>query len=172
MYCPYCGNEIREEKAVYCPHCGKPLGETQVRDTSHKKTGFPIAGGILTILDSCMCAFIGGIGLLALASEYMRGMPFYYYTGYEVSMFVIAFFGIMGFAFGLASGIMSLRRRHFALSIAGLSLLILTGIAIIIGAGASPYEDSLSGGLEFGLPIMGIAILSLIFVAISKQEFS
>lgn len=161
MYCPYCGNEIRDEKAVYCPYCSKP-----VRDISRKKTGFPITAGILTILAACICSFVG----VLFMGAYVWYSVQVFHEGLEV--FITGFFGILGFAFGLASGILSLRRKHFALSIAGLSLLILSGFVIIFGFAMRGYRTALSDGLIFGVPIIALAILSLIFVAISKQEFS
>ena len=91
---------------------------------------------------------------------------------YEVETFVTVLFCIMGFAFGLTSGITSLRRKHFALAIGGLIVVIISGVAIILGMAARGYRTALTDGLTFGVPIIGLAILSLIFVAISKQEFS
>lgn len=161
MNCPHCGNEILDEKAVYCPYCSKP-----VRDILRKKTGFPIAAGILTILAACIFVPIAALFMGAYVWYSIQGHP----EGLEVV--ITGFFSILGFAFGLASGILSLKRRHFALSIAGLSLVMLSGFMIIFGMAARRYRTAVTDALIFGVPIIGLAVLSLIFVAISKQEFS
>ena len=163
MNCPHCGTEIRDEKAVYCPYCSKP-----VKDILRKKTGFPIAAGIMTILAACVFVPIGAIFLGAFI-----GYSILYAHIYDIEVFVTGLFCIMGFAFGLASGITSLRRKHFALAITGLSIVIISGVAIFLGMAARRYRTALTDGLAFGAtPIIVLAILSLIFVAISKQEFS
>ena len=76
------------------------------------------------------------------------------------------------FAFGLASGISSLKRTHFALSITGTILVIFSGIVVIFGMTVRGYTTARSDGLTAGIPIISQAILSLIFVAVSKKEFS
>jgi hypothetical protein len=171
VYCPYCGHEIRDS-AIYCPYCGKLVRETAVKKTTaketlRKKTVFPVAGGILTILASCTCGYVGMIMLLELALTY--DPMIYSINDVILGVLVEAFFFIMSFAFGLASGIMSTQRRHFDFSIAGLLLLIFTGFFIFIWFSTSPPRF---GVPIISMPIIGMAILSLIFVAISEQEFS
>jgi hypothetical protein len=81
----------------------------------------------------------------------------------------IGIFGIFVFAFGLTGGIFSIRRRHYALSIFGMSLLIVLGFfALLLAA----LLGSLFIGLLFGIPIIIPSILSVIFAAISKGEFT
>lgn len=161
MNCPHCGNEIRDEKAVYCPYCSKP-----VKDILRKKTGFPIAAGILTILAACIFVPVGAIFLGAYVWYSIQGFP------ESLDVAITGFFSIQGFALGLASGIISLKRKYFGVAVAGLSLVILSGFIIIFGMAMRGYSTALTDGLIFGVPIIGLAILSLIFVAISKQEFS
>lgn len=96
MNCPHCGNEIQDEKAVYCPYCSKPL-----RIISRKKTGFPIAAGILTILAACI--FVP-VGVLFMGAYVWYSIQLFR-EGIEV--FITGFFSILGFALGLTSGIMS-----------------------------------------------------------------
>jgi hypothetical protein len=118
-----------------------------------ERTGFPIAAGILTIIASSLAALIGillfgAVGLL------------WVFTG---------IFGIFVFAFGLTGGIFSLLRRHFVLSIFGMSLLTVMGFFVLLVPAlfGSPFI-----GLLFGMPILIPSILSVIFAAISKGEFT
>lgn len=161
MYCPHCGKEIRDEAAVYCPFCSKPL-----RVVERKKSGFPVVAGILTIFAACLSSFVGVLFMGAYIWYSIQG------SREGIGVFLTGFIGILGFAFGLASGITSLRRRYFGLSIAGLSLLIFSGFVIIFGMAMRGYRQAVSDALTFGVPVIGLAILSLIFVAVSKEEFS
>ena len=78
-------------------------------------------------------------------------------------------FGILGFAFGLTGGIFSIRRRRFGLSIFGMSLLIIMGFFVLLVPAlfGSPFI-----GFLFGMPMIIPSILSVIFVAVSKSEFT
>jgi hypothetical protein len=163
LYCPNCGKQIQDETASFCLSCGKPL-----KEITYKKTAFPIAAGIMTILAACISVPIGVLFL----GVYIQQSIYWGFRGYDLELFVIGFVSILGFAFGLASGITSIKRKHFGLAIAGLILVMLSGLVIIFGMAVRGYSTSLTDGLTFGVPIIGLAILSLIFVAISNQEFS
>jgi hypothetical protein len=161
MNCPHCGNEIKDEKAVYCPYCSKLL-----REMPRKKTAFPIVAGILTIIAACVFVPVGTL--------FMGAYVWYAIQGHSegIEVLITGLFGILGFAFGLTSGILSLKRRYFGMSLAGLSMVIFCGFAIIFGMAVRGYRQAVADALGFGVPIIVMAILSLIFVAISKKEFS
>ncbi len=78
-------------------------------------------------------------------------------------------FGLVVFAFGLTGGIYSIIRKHFGLSIFGMSLLTLMGFFRLL-------FPALFGewiiGLYAGIPIIIPSILSVIFAAMSKDEFT
>lgn len=120
----------------------------------------------MTILAACIVIIPAAIFMGAYVGYSILGM----HEGLEVVL--TGLLGILGFAFGLASGIMSLKRRYFGVSVAGLSMLLFSGFVIIFGMAARRYRTALLDGLTFGVPVIGLAILSLIFVAVSKQEFS
>jgi len=145
VYCPKCGKEVSDD-VFYCPYCG-----TQIKVTIKKTTGYPIAGGILGIIASCLCIFVGFISLI---------------SPHGWGMFLAGLFNLIGFAFGLTGGILTLRRKTFPLAIIGISLIL---TASVITMSASLIEPFL---IVFGLPISILSILSLIFTAISKNEFA
>jgi hypothetical protein len=153
---------------LFCPYCGIGLAVASAPPPPTKRTGFPIAGGILTIVGSCIAAFIGI--LMLIASAFQSNAYYYYYNPYPYYLF-IGIFGILGFAFGLTAGIFSLKRRHFAFSIIGISLLLLSGFVTMVLFALMPF-GSVWGGLLFGLPAMLLSLLGLIFTAISKSEFA
>lgn len=139
------------------------------------KTGFPIAAGIMTIIAACICAFIGVMNLFSSMWGYLY-INEHYYPINDIHKFVAGVFGVLAFIFGLASGKMSLRRKHLGLSIAGMCFIIVSVLIVIseIVASVRAHNGILSveGTLVLGAPPIALALLSLIFVAISKQEFS
>jgi len=170
MNCPHCGNEVRDEKAVYCPHCSKPF-----REVLRRKTGLPIAAGIMTIFAACICAFIGGMNLILSMWGYLYINDVYYPIN-DIHKFVAGVSGVLAFIFGLVSGRMSLRRKHFGLSIAGMCFIIVSVLIAISETVASVRAHngilSVGGILVFHAPPIVLAILSLILVAVSRKEFS
>jgi hypothetical protein len=78
--------------------------------------------------------------------------------------------GTLAFALGLTGGILTLRRSHFALPIIGESLILLSAFVTMILFSAAGY-DAWIVGLLFGLPVMILSILRIIFTGISKKEF-
>jgi len=156
MHCPKCGKEVPDD-ASYCAYCG-----TQIKTAIGRKTGFPIAGGILSIIASCVCIFVGILGILTSIE------PYYPYSRF--GMLFMGIFALIGFAFGLTGGILTLRRKNFSLAIIGISLVLVSGFITILASITEPY--GYLGAVIFGVPIILLSILSLIFTAISKQEFT
>jgi len=161
LNCPSCGKEVIDDNAIYCPYCTKPLRLLR------KRTGLPIAGGILTIIAACVSIIGGVIGMAAFISFLSWSYYYYYRPIYQVLFMGV--FGILAFALGLTGGIFSLKRRHFALSIIGTSFVVVSGV---ITMEAIAITGSWSFGLLLGLPPVLLSILGLIFVAISKGEFA
>jgi endogenous inhibitor of DNA gyrase (YacG/DUF329 family) len=152
LKCANCGKEVANEDAVFCPYCAKPV------KALHKRTPFPLAAGILTIIGSCVAIGMGLLYIVAALTSW--GYGYGYIDGLNIYYVTTGIFGIISFSFGLTSGIFALKRRRIAFSIFGLSLLITAGIMMSIPV------------FVYGLPIAILSILSVIFVAISKAEFS
>lgn len=144
------------------------------------------AASILTIVDACMCVFVGFMSLLIAASYtlafFSGGGYFLDFTSY--AWFLIGIFGILAFGFGLKSGMMMLRRKQFAWSIIGVCFILVSGFVILLWSfstmgwilGVPFYGLNLVFQLWFWfgiqITIIVFAILSLILVATSKREFS
>jgi hypothetical protein len=75
-------------------------------------------------------------------------------------------FGIIVSMFALTGGIMTLKRKKFALSIIASSLMVIKGATFIILAGGDFW------GRFIGVEILALTIISLIFTSISFKEFS
>jgi len=144
-----------------------PVIEEPKTRTVHK-TGFPIAGGILTIIAASITFFVASLAVVEIVSCVSA-----YYIGQNIAYVIfVVFVGIwsfLAFGLGLAGGIFSIRRSHFALSIVGISLLLVTGLVSILEFGI--LGSGWSSGMIMGIPIIILTILSLIFVGVSKNEF-
>jgi membrane protein implicated in regulation of membrane protease activity len=70
----------------------------------------------------------------------------------------------------LTGGIFSLKRKYFALSIIGMYLVFVSGVATMIAFALAEYSSWVTG-LPFGLPVVILSILSVVFTSISKGEF-
>jgi hypothetical protein len=165
--CPLCKRIVRQDGAVYCPFCGAVL-----RDKPSMMKGYPAAAGILAIVAACMCVTWGVIGIakFTLAMSYY---DYYYYSGFPIGLFLIeGILGVVAFGSGLIGGIMSLGRQRISLGILGATLMIYSGIAVILAFGLNDLTQLGWGyGLTFGIPTIGLSVLVLIFILVSRSEF-
>jgi hypothetical protein len=170
LQCPTCGKESPIENAVYCSFCSKPL-------KLHKRTPLPIAAGVLTTLGSSIVIIAA---VMALVSSL-----FYLIIGYDFKISIsftsgyllfIGVLGIIAFAFGLGGGISIFKRTNIVTSIVGLSLLIASGIMLSVSyiwtADLTNSLFPMSPIWIIGILTIVLSILGLIFVAISRKEFS
>ena len=143
-----------------------------------ERTRFPRAAGILAIAASLIALtesilFFWSASLTWVfthANYYgwrMLGAYFFYYLATGT-------FGVISFFFGLTSTIFISERKRIKFSISGLSLLVTCGVIIfslVFIIGSHTLSDVLLASL-FSLPILVPSVLSVIFVSISKAEFS
>lgn len=156
---------------LFCPYCGTSLNAASTSARTKKRTGFPIAAGILIVIASCVATFVGILGFIAFAFS-VGQYTYYYFEYYQYVLDVfIGMFSAIGCAFGLTAGILSIKRRHFVLSIVGTSLVTLSGFVILLAFAIMPHS-SVIWGLLYGIPTIFLSILGIIFVSISKGEFT
>jgi hypothetical protein len=154
--CPYCGSQIQEETAVYCPTCGRPL-----KPSLPQNTGFPIAGGILSIAVSGITIIFGIVGLL-VAIQSPQTLSVAYLMGIV---------GVLAFLLGLGGGIAALKRRRFAVSLLGTCFMLISGFVNIVVFGWMNYRGY-TQGFFLSLPIIVLSIIAMIFIAVSYREFT
>jgi UDP-N-acetylmuramyl pentapeptide phosphotransferase/UDP-N-acetylglucosamine-1-phosphate transferase len=156
LHCPKCGDNVPEESS-FCPHCGAPIETAPA--IRLRSSNLPLAGGILAIIDACICAFVGILGVLTYASSIYR-------HDWLLLLGLIAF---VGFAFGLIGGITALKKKYYEIALLGTSLIMLSGFVDVIAFAAARHRAFLEAAL--GIPVLILAILSMIFIAISRTEF-
>jgi len=123
---------------------------------SPKRNKLPLIAGIFAIIAACICAFLG----ISFTVGVVR-TPSYLVDPYSAE---VGIFGLIGFAFGLIGGILTLKRRMFYLAIIGVALLIPEGVVLHIFGTAA--------GWVFGTPVILLAVLSIFFAASSRKEFT
>jgi hypothetical protein len=132
-----------------------------------KRSGFQITAAVLTIVAACFSVSAGLLGLVPFMLTFGR---FSFFATYAAYLLVMGVFNIFSFAFGLVSGLFTLRRKHFWWSIIGTSLVLASGFATIMSLGTSGVT-SLLVGFVFGIPVVILALLGLVFAAVSRNEF-
>ncbi len=157
MNCPNCGEVIKDEFALFCPYCANRLS------VAKKRSGFQITAAVLTIVGACFTLSAGLFGLMPFMT--VLGRPTFFGSfGY---LLIMGLFDILSFHLGLVSGLFTLRRRHFWWSIIGASSVLASGFVTITLFGTVTSVV----GFVFGSPIIILALLGLIFVAVSRNEF-
>jgi hypothetical protein len=142
--------------------------------------GRAIVGGILVMIAAGISVINGSLALSgSLPAFYWTPPPTGYRLMFRLTILVIGFFALIGFALGLAAGIQSLRRKQFRFAMLGISLLMFAGFSNFLNGAVVVLEyswawssDSFMWGVVFGTPIAGLALLGLVFVATGKQEFT
>jgi hypothetical protein len=159
LYCPYCGKEVPNEDTIFCPYCSKPLKLIK------KHSGFPTVAGILTIIAACIVIIFGTLEYSAIANDYTIYM--HYHTSYDAydvyGALITGIWCTICFGLGLAAGVLSIKRRRFVLSIIGTSLLLVTALFML--------TESI-GLAVLAIPVLILSVLSVVFVGISKGEFT
>lgn len=166
LVCPNSGRDVRDDAAVSCPCRGTSLLVPPTLTTLMKRTGFPIVAGVLTIISAFVSIIIGILGIIVFWASISSDFNGLYYQ-----WLVMGIFAVLAFVFGLTGGIFSIKRRHFALSIIGASLVLVSGFVTLFAFGVVGYGTWISGTL-FWLPIIVLSFAGIIFAAMSKHEFA
>lgn len=150
--CISCGRPI-DFNANVCPYCGYDyrapmmMGPPPVR-----KTGTPVAGGVLVIIAGIL-ALANGAFYLAFTSSNLTGISLPPEITLEDIESILRICGVVEVIFGIVAilgGIFAVQRKHFGLAILG----------------------SVMGMLGFGFTLGGLlGLIGLILVAISRKEF-
>ena len=112
------------------------------------------------------------MGIVCIVEALMTygGYGYGYIAGVNIFLWVTGIIGIITFPIGLVGGIFSVRRRYIAAPMFGISLLITSSIFLAVLNTSGVFLRL--PVWAFGTTIMIFAILSVIFVAISKGEFT
>jgi len=152
---------IKDEKVLFCPQCGKPVGQAR---SFPLRTRYPTIGGFLAIVSTGICMIISLFYVTSYATR-----PMYYDQSW--GLLAEGSLGLVASAFGLAAGLMSLKRSDFWITAVGICFLLVQGFVIAAALGSAGLFGTSSYGPILGSPIVGLSILSLASIAASKAEF-
>lgn len=168
MQCPHCGKQVTDENAVFCPYCSKPLN-------AKRHPTIPLASGTLTTISAIIVMITGLLSVSSALNTY-GGYGYGFIAGTNIFFWLAGIFEVAAFPVGLAGAIFQFRRRQFLVSAFSNVLLIVSAAFILaqsfFTATLSNYESvTYTGLLLFGIPLLALSILSIVFVGISKAEF-
>jgi hypothetical protein len=162
LICNNCGRDITVEDALYCPYCALPLKLLK------KRSGFPTAAGVLAFIAASIALIIGAAGLITSGVALSQR---YFYSSTPIILYlVMGIFNSFAFAFALAGGICAVRRKRFVVALTGAILLLVSGLVTLAAFAMQGYFAIILGAM-FSLPVLIMALLATIFVAVSKGEF-
>ena len=136
------------------------MSQTSVQ--ADKKTRFPIAGSILILIAAGLSLLVAIIGMAWLYSHYNISIDI---GDFNSEAWTMSLLGLFGYIFGLPSSIFSMKRIHFGFSIFGTGTVAAS--ALLLGIYAQWFIDVICW-----LPILFLSLASLVFVSMSKREFS
>lgn len=141
--------------------------EQETANFRHEKTSktekisFPVAGGLLAIIVSCIALAFSGIlvfnGIITDSAQVLIQ---------DVNYLADGTFGILVSGVALAGGIMILKRKHFAYAIVAMCFMVVKGATFTVSTGGDFW------GLFIGIDIVTLTLTSLIFTLISYKKFS
>ena len=123
----------------------------------------PLAG-VLTILASIVMIFYG----FGFSLAYISSINYYHTRVFDPALY-IGIWNSCAFPFTLAGGIFLIKKKHFMLSIVGITLALASGFVPMIVLAVFP-NYVWTNGLPTGLPLMILSIVALIAVAVSRNK--
>jgi hypothetical protein len=117
-----------------------------------------ISAGILIIISSIFAFWLGYSAIF-----FVWGFGFDQVVN-PVGLTFMGIFNLLGSAFGLISGYYMLKRKNLAISVIGAGWVMVGGIIV------APFFDG--SWLRLGVPMVILAILSIVFVTAAGRNFS
>lgn len=122
------------------------------------------------IIATSMCVVAGIVALAIFFATYPNFSHNYWthYYGPRYEDIFVGSFGIVAFIYGLAGGILTLKRMKSGQGERGAYLNLIEGFLIVL-AFASQWPSSWVMGVSFGVPIIVLAGTALLFISMSKS---
>ena len=138
-----------------------------------KRTFLPALGGLLTIVGSFAVFFMGIFEFIPFISYcYFKITDFQFNNNpYVFQTSFVALVSVFCFIISFKAGTFAMQRQRYRLSIVGPMLVLLAGSMTMVLIGLTE-PSSLIPSLKFALPVAILSILGLVFLKISKKEFT
>ena len=164
MNCTKCGKEILDKTSSFCAYCGVAF------DTKPHKE-LTTTAATLTTIAAAFSAAIGAIGIYYYQSYIDYYSAYGYDTSGAIGFILFAAFAFIASATGFASGILTLTKKRFKITIVG--TIIMLASAIFTFTASRYYKYGYTEGIILaGVSIAAFSIMSTIFTIKSKAEFA
>jgi hypothetical protein len=151
--CVFCGRTI-DFSANVCPYCGHDYRMPIYGPAIRKKSSMPVIAGIMIIIAGLLAIGLGVLYLTMGVSDLeSSGVTMPPEVSLEDVQNLLSVCGALAVLFGVIAiigGVFTIQRKHFAFAIIG-ALFGMAGVGFFLGA--------------------LLALIALILVAVSKQEF-
>jgi hypothetical protein len=165
LNCTKCGKEILDKESNFCAYCGVAF------DSKPQNSNLTTAAGIIAIIAATFCAAVGTIGIVYHQSYISYYSSYGYDTSNSIGFLLFAAFAFTASAFGFAGGMLTLTKKRFKISVAGMLLMLASTIFTFIAIWHYQYGFT-EGILLSGVSIGAFSIVSTVFVVKSKTEFA
>lgn len=140
----------------------------KLRQAAQKdKISFLPTSAFLILISGCFFVFLGGTFIRTVVNSLVR--PAAYLT-VAFQDWLITIFGFVALGSGVTAAIPVFKRRRFALSVYGASILVFSG-AVITGAIAMSGQSRVFSALAYSLPLTVLSFLGLLSLVLSKNDF-
>jgi hypothetical protein len=169
--CPKCGKKLPID-ANFCLNCGAYVGKEELKNVRvHGRSNVLTAGGVLGIVASCVVFFVALMDLIIYFTQTSQSIGFT--AGNSTIVETLFIMGFAGFTFGMASSIQALRRKQFGWATVGIAILFIAGaLNFVYLTFPSNDNTSVAFAMFLGVPSSILSGLSLVFVAMRKNEFA
>lgn len=160
--CPKCGENVADD-SVYCPHCGHGIKPSA-------RTSQVSAAGTLMII-AAVAGFIFFLVSVRALSQIYSWYPPTVAESWLVYDQMLTGFSFTGFLFGFLSGLLSLARRRYNLTMACAVLCTLSGAGAWTVSMIIPLANAWYSFLYYFLPAFTTALIGTVLIYPRKAEF-
>lgn len=162
MKCPRCNRDVPNE-SVYCLYCGAGV------QPSAKTTRVSAAGTLLIV--ASVASFIFFIQSVRALMQIYSWYPQSVAEDWIIYDQMLTVFSLSGFLFGFASGLLSLSRRNYKLTMVSSLLCTVSGLGAWFLSMIIPYSYAWYSFLFYFLPVFLTALIGTVLLYPRKAEF-
>ena len=145
-------------------------GNKEVANPNASK--LPFLSGIFSIISALLVLVAGAVTIYGALITY-GGYGYGFISGTNVFFWIVGVFEIIVFAVGLTGAIFQIKRQYFLGTIFSNILLIASAVLLVAQSffKIGRMELTFAVLLLLAVPVLILAILSIVFIGMSKKEF-
>jgi len=139
---------------------------------AEKRSSYPGAAGVLILITASLAFLIGVFSLASYVSALAYSRP---YSGsvYSYNLVYVGegVFNIVAFLFGLIGSICAIKRKKFTIALLGATFILAATLVSLLPFVNVAYFLAFNT-LLYVAPMFIMSIISLVFIGVSKKEFT